>query len=1126
MANNPSSAVSRALKSSTTKLIVKAKGLYTNENLISSVPDGALTTANNIVIDKDDIAEPRRGFKIFGDAIGTNQASVAKQLINYKSRLYRHYEPNSTDGYLEYQNSPGASGFSKTLGLKMLFASSLTSTGTTATFNSITDHGLKLGEIIDIQGASPTGYNGIFTVTSVPTTTQFTYTLATTLSSPASGNPCLIESTVNNIRESENGLRLKSVESNGNLYLTTSRGVKKIDAFDGTLTDSGVPKGLDTTLSLYDSPGFFNEDTQVGYRIVWGIKDANDNEILGSPSQRVYIANPGSALIIGDFNTLIGQLNTNKPPLTGTYNVIASNSPLSVLQTALNGTITTLNSEVALTGTYTMSATGDTVAILQDTYNKVIDELSLEAALLATTFELARTSQQVMLDITIPKGITTSHFYQIYRSSQSVAVDVIPTDDFKLVYENNPTLAQLSANTVSLVDITTDLFRGAELYTNPNQETDSEANDEAPFCKDIELYKNMLFYSNTRTKYQLPISLVGLDPMVSGVSKITISDGTTSFDINFSSSGENVNTGTALLDLDPGKTVAQRVSSTANSIVKVINRYSVNTLIYAYYLSSPDDPPGKMLFESRHIIDPVFNVKETACTIIIAGNKVSAFSPDLITPSFATNETKTNRIYYSKLQEPEAVPSLHYFNVGGGDNVINRIVALRDSLFLFSTGGVFRIIGDNPQGLVLSPFDLTTQIKAPDSLARANNKIYGFFDEGICTVSDTGIEIISRQIEDQLLKLLDSSYVNFTTATFGTPYQTDRKYVLFTVTNTTDTVATQCFIFNFITNTWVRWTLSKTCGIVSAFDDKLYFGAADTDFLEQERKSNSYLDHADRQHDVSILSRSNVITLITAENPTHLTCNNHGLIDGDNINIKNSNSIPSIDGDYDVTIIDENHFTINVNVTGAGNTAIWKCNNRNVSISIVLNSLNNVDVGDVIAQDITITHLGVTYSYSLLATISTIQSATNIITISEYSEYNLGAAIVYDYIPVEITWVPIYGDSPSQTKQFSEIHMMFDQYRGTDLKILVSSDVQRNLDTIDFDLNPFPSWGRFAWGEQPWGGNVGTQNIRAYIPQGKQRCRLINITYKAIEAFQSWRLQGISLVVRAIGDGQRTNKDQ
>lgn len=57
--------------------------------------------------------------------------------------------------------------------------SSITVSSGIATVTTGSAHGLSVGAVVDIQGAAPTGYNGIFTVASVPSTTTFTLNLAT-----------------------------------------------------------------------------------------------------------------------------------------------------------------------------------------------------------------------------------------------------------------------------------------------------------------------------------------------------------------------------------------------------------------------------------------------------------------------------------------------------------------------------------------------------------------------------------------------------------------------------------------------------------------------------------------------------------------------------------------------------------------------------------------------------------------------------------------------------------------------------------------------------------------------------------------------------------------------------------
>lgn len=65
--------------------------------------------------------------------------------------------------------------------------SSLTSSSGTATGTTSSAHSLKVNSYVTIAGANETDYNGTFRVTSVPSTTTFTYTVSNSPSSPATG---------------------------------------------------------------------------------------------------------------------------------------------------------------------------------------------------------------------------------------------------------------------------------------------------------------------------------------------------------------------------------------------------------------------------------------------------------------------------------------------------------------------------------------------------------------------------------------------------------------------------------------------------------------------------------------------------------------------------------------------------------------------------------------------------------------------------------------------------------------------------------------------------------------------------------------------------------------------------
>ena len=71
------------------------KGLFTYYNSLADISPGALLKANNIVIQQNGVAQPRRGIKYWSDTFGVD-ADRAKQLFEYKSRILCHYNNKDT----------------------------------------------------------------------------------------------------------------------------------------------------------------------------------------------------------------------------------------------------------------------------------------------------------------------------------------------------------------------------------------------------------------------------------------------------------------------------------------------------------------------------------------------------------------------------------------------------------------------------------------------------------------------------------------------------------------------------------------------------------------------------------------------------------------------------------------------------------------------------------------------------------------------------------------------------------------------------------------------------------------------------------------------------------------------
>ena len=663
-------------------LTLKNKGLWTFPSDVSAVPEGALSQCDNVVIDRADIAEPRRGFDYLkhGATKSTfsNVAYRANKLFYYKGKTLCHYDTNQ----LAY-------------------------------------HDPSTGWI---------NYSG-------------------TYDRPAAT------------------VQVRSAQANQNLYFTNLLGVYKLDAFDGTPRTAGMPAALDNQLSVASTPPatWLTNHYRTSYRVVWGIKDANANVILGAPSQR-------------DSST-----NTS----------------------------------------------GSAIAI--------------------------------QLVFTVPAGITTANFFQIYRaqSVDNTSAVVEPSDEMGLVYEGNPSPTDISNKYITVVDIVPDTLLGAKLYTSPSQEGFANANQPPPGAYDLAVFRGCLFYGNTYGIQNIYLTLLGVagggSTIPTGIAADdTLTIGATTFTAKAAESIASrqfqvVTTGSA----------SQNIHDTAASLVRVINRYA-SSPYYAYYLSGANDLPGKMYITARTVGAAAFSV---------TSSKTTCWNPVL--ESSGTSQTSSadvlqNAVFFSKPSEPEAVPLANYLYIGSADKAILRVMALRDSLFILKEDGIFRVYGTDPSNFQVTLLDSTANLIAPETAVAMNNQIYCFTTQGVVNVSETGVSIISHPIELDLTSLITENYTALQNTSFGVSYESQRSYYLWLITGATDTYPTQYYKYNYITQCWVRGTLAKLCGGVNPLDDKLYLGSATSNIIDVERKDLAYTDYADYQTTQTITAVAGTLVHITS----------------------------------------------------------------------------------------------------------------------------------------------------------------------------------------------------------------------------------------------------------------------
>lgn len=463
-------------------------------------------------------------------------------------------------------------------------------------------------------------------------------------------------------------------------------------------------------------------------------------------------------------------------------------------------------------------------------------------------------------------GSNITYFFQVYRST-ATGLTVTPDDELQQVYEASiiidPTDPDFNlyladgtqdpsdiANSLYVLfnDITPESMMGAFLYTDETQEGITQANYRPPLCKDTELYKNCVFYANTKGYSSFSSNVLGVKDSATADADIfgkgdTITIGTGADARIFEGVDTLSPTPTNIeFVISSNASPSLAIQETVQNFIDAVN--NSDCLCYAFYSSSDSEMPGRFTLKARNQEDD---------NISITTSKPNAFSPS-INNSKTISEENRNRVYFSKPQQPEAVPILNYIDVGSANYDIKRIVALRDSLFVLKSDGIYRISGESASSFNCKLFDGTTNVIASETAVAFNNMVFCVADQGIITISETGVSIISMPIENELFKLAE--YNNFASLSFGVAYSSDRKYILFAPTESDDTTCTQAFIYNSYTNTFVRWDMSRSCGIVRPSETtqgELFLGTIDG-ITYQERKNFNLFDYCDDEYNVSIIS--------------------------------------------------------------------------------------------------------------------------------------------------------------------------------------------------------------------------------------------------------------------------------
>ena len=578
-------------------------------------------------------------------------------------------------------------------------------------------------------------------------------------------------------------------------------------------------------------------------------------------------------------------------------------------------------------------------------------------------------------------------------------------------------------------------------------------------------------------------------------------------------------------------------TNTTTEIELTGHGYTTGDEIFIGYFKDPALPSDPDSFSGVYavtVIDPDnFSIPVATPNTVVGF--VPSFSSIFTADVESDNQESGNRVYYSKVNEPEAVPTINFIDIGSKDEEIKRILALRDNLFVLKDDGVYVISGTSAPDWSVRLID-NTRIIAPDSAVVLNNQIYCLTEQGIVRITDGGVAIVSKGIEN-LIDKFTNGVTNYADQTFGISYENDRAYIMFAPTKEGDTYSTQAFRYNIFERTWSRWEYNATCGRVKESDSILYLGNGDRNYISKERKNFLRTDHSDRNFSSTINQNGVSGTTIELSNLIDVEVGDVILQEQDiSILYINNRLLRKMDL-FDSGIIKPVGSTMyDTFKASAGDnlaTKMQAINDYLVSLDPANISVKTMTLNNVLAETQTLVgelnlvgtvtaiktyKLPTTvYFEAYIKSIDVVRNQVVIHTARPFVEDNIE---IYKHISKEIEWnVQHFGD-PSALKQIRYMTIMFDQNNFNEATANFASDISQGKVEVQF-----PGKGISYWGDQAWsapndyfGGTGNDVPFRNPVPRGKQKCRYITLGFEHDNAREQFRILGISAVVRAISD--------
>lgn len=649
-------------------------------------------------------------------------------------------------------------------------------------------------------------------------------------------------------------------------------------------------------------------DSQVAARAVIGIKDANDIPHLSAPCGRVVVKNPAALTMAIGGVVRAGNIVTATMAAGQQHSYRWGDIINLTLSGADIGNFNTSNN--VITGVTATTISWAQVAAGYTNVAAVVISSGIKA---------------VQWVFAIPSGLTADvHFVQVYRTDETALASIDPGDECFQVYERYLSSTDISNGYVTITDDTpSSLALGPPLSTNENtgDGIDAGANDRPPLMRDLCEWDSTLWGAQCVDRHKMTLRVLGVGSPAGMQSGDFVAIGDM---VYIGGTHQSVSTA-GLPTENMARCASSLVSyshifrtPTGQTLHLVAN----TTLGLPQILIDSDLLTGSKFYagcsrttafqEPLPVVTAVTEASSTRTSNVVTittttphgltnGSSAMLARSGAVDANFPTglkgpitvtgastftyaetgaNATMTNTFYvyaasfgstqdkkplrFTRKGLPEAWPAA-FFTGGLPDGAeVLRVTPLSSGaglLVALKAGGFYTITGAYPYIVRPMPGTKGVALVAADSLLEHNGALHCLTTQGICTLRDAGIGILSGDV-DELVRLMIARTLDASidaSVPFAVGYESDHQYHLYLPTQDPDSEELspgvgQDLVLRSLTGEFCgRWLGERTCGLVWRGGDVLVLGDSNTNRLRVERKTLSAIggDFADEQIDIA-----------------------------------------------------------------------------------------------------------------------------------------------------------------------------------------------------------------------------------------------------------------------------------